>query len=211
MIGRKPYRGAGTLALAGLGIAVGLTSVALSRRSAARHERNPDDAPGYAARHGFGGYDVSGRTVTIARPRSELFAFWRDFQNLVPVMENVERIQPTGPDGQAVWTIRAPLGQTVDVETRIVREEPNSFIAWRSVEGSTIDTEGRVEFEDAPGNRGTRVTLIIAWQPPGGALGKGVAKLFGREPEAQARDDLKRFKMLMETGEIATAARRKEK
>ena len=79
-----------------------------------------------------------------------------------------------------------------------------------AVPGSQIDTEGRVSFEDAPGERGTRVTLIIAYQPPGGALGKGLAKLFGREPAIQARHDLKRFKMLMETGEIATSAPRRE-
>ncbi|MBY0345179.1 MAG: hypothetical protein K2Q29_15115, partial [Sphingomonadales bacterium] len=77
----------------------------------------------------------------------------------------------------------------------------------RSTEDSDIDTEGRVTFEDAPGERGTRVSLIIAYKPKGGILGDTVAKLMRRSPELQGRHDLKRFKMLMETGEIATSAR----
>jgi len=197
---------AGLALLAGVGAAAARS---YTRRKAAKTQE-PDSAPGYTARKSFGDYEVSGRTVTIMRPRAELFAFWRDFQNLPHFMENVVRIQPSGTNGRAVWTIKAPAGQTVAVETEIAREEDGHVIAWRSVPGSQIDTEGRVSFEDAPGERGTRVTLIIAYQPPGGALGKGLAKLFGREPAIQARHDLKRFKMLMETGEIATSAPRRE-
>ena len=118
-------------------------------------------------------------------------------------MENVEKVQPTGPD-RAVWTIKAPAGQTVDIETRVVEDRPDELIAWRSVEGSDIDTEGRVRFRDA-GARGTIVEAIIAYKPPAGALGQMIAKLFQREPNIQGRQELKRFKMLMETGEIAVA------
>lgn len=169
-----------------------------------------DSAPGFTARRAFGEYDVVGRSITIARPREELFTFWRDFANLAQFMENVEQVQPAGSDGHNVWTLRAPAGKTVKVETVIAREEPGKLIAWRSVDGSDIDTEGRVTFEDAPGNRGTRVSVRIAYKPPAGELGRLAAKLFGREPRIQARQDLRRFKMLMEAGEIATSARRKE-
>ena len=171
-----------------------------------RQNRPHDDAPGrttHSAR--FGKYSVSGNSVTIARPRHELYAFWLDFPNLARFMENIHSVQPTGAAGTAVWTIKAPAGRTVDVETRIVREEKDRVIAWRSVEGSDIDTEGRVEFEDV-GRRGTKVTLVIAYKPPFGKLGRAIAKAFRKEPEVQARHDLKRFKMLMETGEIATSA-----
>jgi uncharacterized membrane protein len=82
------------------------------------------------------------------------------------------------------------------------------LIAWRSVEGSDIDTEGRVQFRDAPGDRGTEVELVIAYQPPFGRAGQAIAKLLQREPAIQARRDLRRFKMLMETGEIANSDRR---
>lgn len=172
-----------------------------------RRDRPHDDAPGWDTHSDrFGKYDVVGRAVTIDRPRGELYAFWKDFQNLPKFMENVEKVQPTGGSGTAVWTIKAPGGRTVDVETRIVKDEKDSVIAWRSVEGSDIDTEGRVEFDDTVGDRGTKVTLVIAYKPPFGELGRTIARAFRKEPQVQARHDLKRFKMLMETGEIATSA-----
>lgn len=200
---------AGAASLAGLMLAAGAGAF-LSTRDKKR-KTPADDAPGFTARRDFGAYDVVGRTVTIAKPREELYAFWRDFANLASFMENIVSVRPTGGEnGRAVWTIRAPAGRTVDVETEIVRDEPGALIAWRSVPGSQIDTEGRVTFTDAPGERGTRVGVRVAYKPPAGELGRLVAKLFMREPEIQARHDLKRFKMLMEAGEIATSARRKE-
>jgi uncharacterized membrane protein len=207
MDGQDKTSGLGVLA--GLGIAAGTIAVGAIAARRASTPDGVDDAPGYTARRGFGKCEVSGRTVTIRKPRAELFAFWRDFANLVPVMENVERIEMKDR-GRSVWTIKAPAGQTVDVETEIVSEKQDELIAWRSVEGSDIDTEGRVMFRDAPGERGTQVTLIVAYDPPAGKLGKTIAKLFLREPDIQARHDLKRFKMLMETGEITTSARRRE-
>jgi|TARA_R100000501_G_scaffold13654_5_gene25033 uncharacterized membrane protein len=193
-----------------VGIAGGLAGASsLAQRARMRHPH--DDAPGRTARRSrFGGYAVTGKTVTIARPRHELYAFWRDFQNLPKFMENLESVRPTGPD-RAVWTIAAPKGRTVDVETSIAEETENEIIAWRSIDGSDIDTEGRVTFREAPGDRGTHVELVVAWKPPGGEVGRMAAKLFRREPHVQARHDLKRFKMLMETGEIATSAHTSEK
>lgn len=203
-------RAAGGLAgLAVTGVVVAGVALWMKARESGSG-RSADSAPGFTARKSFGKYDVVGRSVTIARPREELFAYWRDFANLATFMENVEQVQPVGGDGHNVWTLRAPAGRTVDVETEIVREEPGQLIAWRSVEGSDIDTEGRVTFTDAPGERGTQVSVRIAYKPPGGELGRVIAKMFGREPEVQARHDLRRFKMLMETGEIATSARRRD-
>ena len=123
-------------------------------------------------------------------------------------MENVETIRSEGD--HRVWTIKAPGGRTVDVRTEVSEDTQNKRIAWRSVEGSDIETSGSVEFEDAPGERGTRVTLVMSYDPPAGEVGRAIAKLFMREPEVQARHDLKRFKMLMETGEVATSARTKD-
>ena len=197
--------------LAAMGLALGgvaLGAVLAARRASSEDRDWGDDAPGFTQRRSFGKYDVVGRTVTIRKPRHELFSFWRDFTNLASFMENLEQIEvKDAVSGHAVWTIKAPAGRTVDVETKIVREEEGELIAWRSIEGSDIDTEGRVTFTDAPGERGTRVSLIIAYKPPGGELGRVIAKAFLREPAIQARHDLKRFKMLMETGEIATSAR----
>jgi uncharacterized membrane protein len=188
------------------GIALGAGAMALGLISAARPHRDlpPDDAPGRTAKLGrFGQYEVVGHAVTINKPLHELYAFWRDFDNLAAFMENIEKVQPTG-ETRAIWTIKAPAGQTVDVETEIVADRQDELIAWRSVEGSDIDTEGRVKFRDA-GARGTIVEAIVAYKPPAGAVGKWIAKLFQREPNIQGRQELKRLKMLMETGEIAIA------
>lgn len=187
-------------------VTAGLAFSAYSDRSRRIPSHPPDSAPGRTSRQNrFGDYVVTGKTVTINRPRAELFAFWRDFNNLPRFMENIVSVEPTGRD-RMIWTIKAPLGQQVEVETEIVSEHENELISWRSVLGSHIDTEGRVAFRDAPGGRGTEVEAIVAYDPPGGELGRWIAKIFQREPAIQGRRELKRFKMLMETGEIATAS-----
>ncbi len=201
---RWPY-----LALVGAGLAA-IPIAAAAHRRRRQHEVDPDSAPGYTARRSFGEYRVVGRSVTIARPRAELFAFWRDFENLPRFMANLDRIEPGGEPGHKVWHIRAASGKTYAASTRIAREVDGELIAWRSTEESEIDTEGRVTFDDAPGDRGTRVSLIIAYKPKGGAVGDAIATLARRSPALQARHDLKRFKMLMETGEIASSARTRE-
>jgi uncharacterized membrane protein len=150
---------------------------------------------------------VIGRSVTISRPRSEVYAFWRDFSNLPAFMENIHSVDVQ--DDVTVWSIRAPLGASVEIKTSIVADKPDEQIAWRSVDGSDVKTEGKVMFRDAPGGRGTVVEAIIAYHPPAGEAGRLIAKLFQTEPRIQTRRDLKRFKMLMETGEVSTAHNRK--
>ena len=194
-------------AIAGLAVAAGALAVGTSKLRSGRS--GSGDAPRFSRRHGGGDLALVGRSVTIRKERQELFDYFRDFQNLPSFMENLDRVENRG-DGHNVWVIRAPAGRTVDVETRISSEEDGHHIAWQSVEGSDIATSGRVTFEDAPGDRGTRVGLDMAYDPPGGIVGRGIAKLFLREPDIQARHDLKRFKMLMETGEIATSARTRD-
>ncbi len=162
-----------------------------------------DDAPERTAKDpDSDGFELVGHAVTIGRPRSELYAFWRDFGNLPRFMENVEAVRHTGAD-TTIWTIKAP-GRSVDIETRIVAHQTDEIISWASVDGSDVETKGSVSFRDA-GARGTIVEADIAYKPPGGELGKWIAKLFQREPNLQGRQELKRFKMLMETGEIAIA------
>jgi uncharacterized membrane protein len=152
---------------------------------------------------------ITGHAVTINRPRGELYAFWRDFSNLPRFMDNVEKVT-TGPDGRTTWTIAAPGGFSVDLVAEITDERDDETIAWRSVEGSDIEAEGRVSFRDAPPGRGTIVSAEVAYRPPGGEVGRWIAKLFQREPGIQGRRELKRFKMLLETGEVATSRNRKE-
>jgi uncharacterized membrane protein len=182
--------------------AVGLAYLKRTDRDGIEH-RPPDSAPGRTARRRrFGRYAVTGRTVTINRPRDELYAFWRNFANLPKFMENVVAVTENGELTR--WQIRGPAGRNPTIDTRIVEEREGELIAWRSVAGSEIDTKGRIAFRDAPAGRGTEVEAIVAYRPPAGELGRWVAKLFQAEPSLQGRRELKRFKMLMETGEIAT-------
>ena len=190
------------------GVALALGGVAFGAFLSNRRKGGDDDAPLYTRKQPGTDNPIVGRTVTIRKPKSELYEFWRDFQNLPQFMENLESIRE---DGDArIWTIKAPAGRTVEVRTEVVQDVPNQTIAWRSVEGSDIETNGEVTFEDAPGERGTRVSLVMFYNPPAGELGRAIATLFQREPKTQARHDLKRFKMLMETGEIATSARTRD-
>jgi uncharacterized membrane protein len=169
----------------------------------------PDNAPVRARRAAPAGPRLVGHAVTINRPRAELYAFWRDFENLPKFMSNVERVIRREP-GRSVWTIAAPGGFSVDLDTEISEERENEMIAWRTLPGSDVEAEGRVSFRDAAGGRGTVVDAEIGYRPPGGEVGRWIAKLFQREPGVQGRRELKRFKMLMETGEIATSANRRQ-
>ncbi len=202
-------RGAGLMAgLIALGAGL-LVATAASRTS--RPHMHPGDAPEHAVRRSSGRglgrreSDVVGRSVTIRKPKAELFAVWRDFARFPEFMEHVEAVTPK-PDGTSHWKIAGPAGSTVEFDAEIVEERENKLIFWRSVEGADIRNSGRVTFRDAPADRGTVVDLEIAYDSPGGMLGRQLARIMQREPNTQARRDLKRFKQLMETGEIATAA-----
>lgn len=173
-----------------------------------------DDAPATAARDadvqaGEQGREnedaVIGRTVTINRPRDEIYAFWHDFSNLPRVMENVERIEVLD-ERRSSWVVKAPAGNTVEWEAVVTEDEPGRLIAWRSVEGADVDSSGRIEFLDAAPGRGTMVRATFSYDPPAGGLGQWIAKLFQREPNVQARRDLRRLKQYLETGEVTSSA-----
>jgi uncharacterized membrane protein len=166
--------------------------------------RNPNPA---AAGLGIKDEDdvLVGRTVSIYRSRQELYEFWRDFRNLPLFMENIEAVEVSDGD-LSHWVVRGPAGADLEWDSRITEDVPGEVIAWRSVEGASVDNSGRVEFRDSPNARGTIVSVTIAYDPPGGKLGKVFAKIFRREPAIQARHELRRFKQLMETGELPTSA-----
>ncbi|TCM14020.1 putative membrane protein [Novosphingobium sp. PhB165] len=155
---------------------------------------------------GAKGDTLSGKTVTINRPRDELFAVWRDFSNLPKFLDNVISVEQLS-DGRSHWTVRGPGERTVEWTSVVTQETPGELIAWTTEEGADVPNSGRIEFRDAPGGRGTWVTATVLYDPPASVVGKIVAKMFQREPAIQARRDLRRFKQFMETGEVATAAR----
>jgi uncharacterized membrane protein len=194
---------------AGLAAAAGTAAFLLSRRtgSAGAPIENISDAPDHVWRRGTERYDENllGNTVTVGLPRERLYEEWRDFSRFPGFMENVESVEKLD-DKRSRWTIKAPGGSSVELITRVTEENSPNSIAWESEPDSDIKTDGRVEFLDAGPGRGTMVRLIMHYDPPGGIVGKGVAKLFQREPKIQSRRDLRRFKSLMETGEVATNA-----
>ncbi|MBB3692724.1 SRPBCC family protein [Sphingomonas sp. BK580] len=150
------------------------------------------------------GTQITARAVTINRPVAEVFAYFRDFANFPSFMENVERIEVLDRQ-RSHWVVKAPAGGTVEWDARLTAEEENRLLAWTSEDGAEVPNSGRVEFHDA-GARGTVVVATILYDPPGGVIGKVIAKMFQREPAIQARRDLRRLKQLLETGEIATPA-----
>ncbi|MEE6259825.1 SRPBCC family protein [Plantactinospora sonchi] len=140
-------------------------------------------------------------TVTINRPADEVYRFWRDFENLPRFMYHLESVRAEG-DGRSHWTVRAPGGRQVEWDAEIVEDNLSELISWRSVRGARVPNAGRVRFSRAAGGRGTEVRVDLAYAPPGGSVGRMIAKLFGEEPGQQIRDDLRRFKQVIETGEV---------
>lgn len=167
--------------------------------------RASDDAPVAYSKTADPDRALLEEAVTIGRPPSELYQFWRAQTGLASVMENVVSIVPQGAD-RFRWTVKAPGGKEVSWVSVITNDIPDRELTWQSEDGGDIANSGRIRFEDA-GTRGTVVRATIAYEPPAGVVGQIVAKLFQREPRIQARRDLHRFKQLMETGEIATSAR----
>lgn len=143
------------------------------------------------------------KTVTINKSAEELYNFWHNFENLPRFMKHLQSVQVIDAR-RSHWVTKAPMGQKVEWDADIVNDQPNHLIAWASVEGADVENSGFVRFQPAPGDRGTEVKVVLEYNIPGGALAAAIAKLFGEEPEQQIGDELRRFKMLMETGEIAT-------
>lgn len=143
------------------------------------------------------------KTVTISKPADELYRFWHNFENLPRFMKHLKSVKVYSDKGSH-WIANAPLGGSVEWDAEIIEDRENEFISWASVEGADIDNSGFIRFKKAPGDRGTEVKIVLEYNPPGGALASVFAKIFGEEPEQQIGDELHRFKMLMEAGEIAT-------
>ena len=140
-------------------------------------------------------------TVTINRSPEEIYRFWRDFQNLPRFMSHLESVRVID-DKRSHWVAKAPAGTTVEWDAEIVEDRPDQLIAWRSLEGADVDNYGMVRFDRAPGGRGTEVRVEVEYNPPAGALGAAIAKLFGEAPEQQIKGDVRRLKQVLEIGEI---------
>jgi uncharacterized membrane protein len=144
------------------------------------------------------------KTVTIFnRSPEELYQVWRNFENLPNFMKYLKSVQVIDAT-RSHWIADAPLDQSVEWDAEMIQDWPNELIAWSSVEGADVENSGFVRFQKAPYDRGTEVKVVMEYNPPGGAIGANLAKLFGKEPEQLIGASLRHFKMLMEAGEIAT-------
>ncbi|WP_248963315.1 SRPBCC family protein [Sphaerisporangium perillae] len=140
--------------------------------------------------------------ITVNRPRNEVYRFWHDFENLPRFMAHLESVE-TIAGGYSHWKAKGPWKKAVEWDAEIIEELSDEVIAWRSVRDATVRNSGVVRFTDAPGGRGTEVRVEIHYDPPAGKVGLAFARLLGEHPEQQVSDDLRRFKQVMETGEVA--------
>jgi uncharacterized membrane protein len=143
------------------------------------------------------------KTFTIDRPQQEVYTFWHNFENLPRFMKHLKSVKANGAR-YSHWVAEGPMGVPVEWDAELVDERPGEYLVWRSLPGSVISNRGSVEFRPAPNGSGTEVTVALTYHNPAGKVGAAFAKMLGREPELQVREDLRRFKALMETGEIPT-------
>jgi len=139
--------------------------------------------------------------TTVTRPPEEVYAFWRQLDRLPTFMAHLDEVRATDAR-RSHWKASAPFGQSVEWDAETTEDVPGQRIAWRSFDGADVPNAGAVRFVPAPGGRGTEVHVTLSYELPGGALGKAAAKYFGEEPSQQLDDDLRRFKQVMETGEV---------
>ena len=142
--------------------------------------------------------------VTLERPIEEVYAFWRRFENLPRFMTYLERVDDLGT-GRTHWIANGPAGTTVEWDAEIINEIENQVIGWRSLPGSDVTMAGSVNFDRVRNGRATRVLVRLQYEPAAGRAGAFVARLFGREPSQTIREDLRRFKQLLEAGEVPVA------
>lgn len=144
------------------------------------------------------------KTITVARPRSEVYAFWRDFQNLPRFMHNLESVENIGSK-RSHWVAKGIAGADREWDAELIDDLPNERIAWRTVgDDDHIRHAGAVSFQPLGGGV-TEVQVDLTYDAPGGKLGAAIAKLFGEEPGQQIEEDLEQFKQVLETGDVERA------
>ena len=138
--------------------------------------------------------------ITVNRPIAEVFAFWHDVQNLPRFLERLRSVHDLG-GGRSRWRQADETGAEIEFDVELTAQEINERVAWRSLENSKIESSGEVTFTAAPGERGTEVRAAIQ-RAKGRGLSAAAAALLGSDSDEQVRDDLRRFKQLLETGEV---------
>ena len=143
------------------------------------------------------------KAVTVTCSPQETYQFWRNLENLPRFMEHLESVRTTG-NGRSHWIVKAPAGITLQWDAHITEERPNELIAWETLPDATVRHHGRVQFRPAPQQRGTEVIVTLDYQPPGGIAGHAFAQLLNVVTAQQIKEEIRRFKQVLETGEIPT-------
>jgi len=143
--------------------------------------------------------DLTG-TTTVAKDPTEVYAYWRRLDHLPEFMAHVEEVTSDGD--RSHWQVSAPFGRSVEWDAEVVEDVPGERIVWRSLEGADVRNAGIVRFARAPRGQGTEVYVTISYDAPGGKLGEALARWAGENPHQQLDDDLRRFKQVMEVGEV---------
>jgi uncharacterized membrane protein len=138
--------------------------------------------------------------ITVNRSIEEVYRFWRNFENFPRFMRNIESIVASGRGSR--WRVVGPAGVRVEWEAELVEDRENERLSWQTAEDSDVLHHGSVDFAHAPGSRGTEVRVHLRYSPPAGQLGRGVTWLLGSDPEAKIKEDLRRFKQILEVGEV---------
>jgi len=139
------------------------------------------------------------KSVTINRPRDEVYECWRELDNLprfIPALQELTLM----PGGRSHWVVKGPLTEAIEWDAQILEDRPGELLSWRTLAGSKMPNEGEVRFADAPGGRGTEMRIRLQYDPP--AAGQVLARLLGNNPEGLIREALRRFKQVLETGEV---------
>ncbi len=192
------------LKLAGATVAVlGVTALDIAcsvQLTSEKRESSGHDEGSYMLPETVDGTQLLSAVITVNKPVEEVYAFWKDPANYPRFMSSLDSVQITG-DGSSHWKVKAPIGLTVEWDAQVVNDVPNELIAWESVGGDVHNT-GTVRFRPATGNRGTEVELQTQVKPRGGPVGAKIAALFSAVPKTQLMNDLRRFKQLIEIGEV---------
>lgn len=145
-----------------------------------------------------------GERFIVNAPREEVYAFWRNLENLPRFMKHIASVE-VKDDKRSHWTANVP-GPLVKISwnAEITREEQDAYIGWHSIEGSMIDNAGKIEFNDAADGSGTELYVEISYFPPAGQIGRGIASLFNGLFENIVREDIINFKHYVEGEEYKT-------
>jgi uncharacterized membrane protein len=141
--------------------------------------------------------------ITIYRPVSEVYSYWRNLENLPRFMEHLDEVQVVDRL-HSRWSAKGPLGVTVEWDAEIINDIAPTLLSWKSVGQSDVVSAGSVRFRPS-GEQATEVRVKLQYDPPAGKVGATVAWLFGEDPQHQIAEDLRRFKQLVETGEVAAS------